>query len=50
MTRIYAVIGRLTVALIWARYGRQIRIAGAVTLGALLLGGYLAASRHVEEG
>jgi len=50
MTRIYAVIGRLWVAVFWVRHRRQIRIAAAVALGAVLLGGYLAASRDVEEG
>jgi hypothetical protein len=32
------------------RYGRQIRIALGVAIASLLLGGYLAANRKVEEG
>jgi hypothetical protein len=36
--------------LVWFRYGRQIRLAAGVGLGALLLGGYLAARRQPPEG
>jgi hypothetical protein len=50
MSAIYEAIGRLVVRFVWARYGRQIRIALGVGLASLLLGGYLAASRKMEEG
>jgi hypothetical protein len=50
MSTIYELIGRLAVRSVWLRYGRQIRIAGAIGLGALLLGGYLAARREPPEG
>ena len=50
MSTIYELIGRLAVQALWLRYGRQLRIAGAVGLGVLLLGGYLAARREPPEG
>ena len=50
MSAIYELIGRLVVRFVWLRYGRQIRIAGGLGLGALLLGGYLAAKRQPPEG
>jgi hypothetical protein len=50
MSAIYEAIGRLVVRFVWARYGRRIRIGLGVALASLLLGGYLAASRKMEEG
>jgi hypothetical protein len=50
VSAIYELIGRLVVRLVWLRYGRQIRIAGAGALGLFLLGGYLAARRQPPEG
>ena len=54
MTFVYASIGRLVVAIVMRRYDRQLRIAGAVALGGVALGGaigaYLLAGRDVEEG
>jgi hypothetical protein len=50
MNAIYEAIGRVVVWFVRVRYGRQIRIALGVALASLLLGGYLAASRKVEEG
>lgn len=50
MSAIYELIGRLVVRFVWLRYGRQLRIAAGVGLGALLLGGYLAARRQPPEG
>ena len=50
MSSVYELIGRLVVRLAWARFGRQITIAGAV-FGALLAGGiYLFARREPPEG
>jgi hypothetical protein len=50
MRKFYEVIGRLVVWFVRVRYGRQIRIALGVAVASLLLGGYLAANRKVEEG
>jgi hypothetical protein len=50
VSAIYELIGRLVVRVVWLRYGRQLRIAAGVGLGALLLGGYLAARRQPPEG
>ncbi len=50
MSSIYELIGRFVVRFAWARYGRQISIAGAL-LGALLLaGGFVLARRQPPEG
>ena len=50
MSSVYELIGRLVVKLAWARYGRQITIAGAV-FGALILGaGFVLAKRQPPEG
>ncbi|HSJ18760.1 MAG TPA: hypothetical protein VK920_11760 [Solirubrobacterales bacterium] len=50
MSAIYQAIGRAVVWFVRVRYGRQIRIAIGIGVAAALLGGYLAASRNVEEG
>ena len=50
MRKFYEVIGRLVVRFVRVRYGRQIRIALGVAIASLLIGGYLAANRKVEEG
>jgi hypothetical protein len=47
---IYEAIGRVVIWFVRVRYGRQIRIGLAVTVASVLLGGYLAASRKMEEG
>ena len=50
MSSIYELIGRLVVRFAWARYGRQITIAGAV-VGALVLAlGFVLAKRTPPEG
>ena len=50
MSAIYELIGRLVVRFVWLRYGRQIKVAAGLGLGALLLGGYLATRREPPEG
>ena len=50
MSAIYELIGRLVVRFVWLRYGRQIKVAAGLGLGALLLGGHLAARREPPEG
>jgi hypothetical protein len=46
----YEQIGRLVVAFVRWRYGKQLRIAAGVALAALAVGGYLIASREPPEG
>jgi hypothetical protein len=46
----YELIGRLYVAWLWRRYGRQLRIAAGVGVAALAAGAYLAATREPPEG
>jgi hypothetical protein len=50
MSSIYEAIGRVVVWIVRVRYGRQIRIAIGIGIASVLLGGYLAASRKMEEG
>ncbi len=50
MGAIYELIGRIVVRLAWWRFGRQIQIAGAVALAAVLAGGYLLSKREPPEG
>jgi hypothetical protein len=50
MRSFYEAIGRLVVWSVRVRYGRQIRIALGIGIAAVLFGGYLAASRKMEEG
>jgi hypothetical protein len=47
---IYELIGRLVVRFAWARYGRQITIAGAVFGAALAIGVWAFAKRQPPEG
>jgi hypothetical protein len=46
----YELIGRLWVVYVRWRYVRQLRIAAGVGVAALLVGGYLAATREPPEG
>jgi hypothetical protein len=46
----YEFVGRLYVAFLWRRYGKQARIAAGVGVAGLLVGGYLAATREPPEG
>ena len=50
MTSMYESIGRIVVWFVRTRYRTQLRIAAAATIGAVLLGGYLIASREPPEG
>jgi hypothetical protein len=50
LSALYELIGRFIVRLVWLRYGRQVKVAAGLGLGALLLGGYLAARREPPEG
>jgi hypothetical protein len=50
MRWLYEAIGRLVVWFVRVRYGRQIRIVLGIGIASVLLGGYLAASRKMEEG
>ncbi len=50
MSSIYELIGRLVVRFAWARYGRQITIAGAVFGGLVLALGFVLAKRQPPEG
>jgi hypothetical protein len=50
MSSIYELIGRLVVRFAWARYGRQITIAGAIFGAILAAGVYVLAKREPPEG
>jgi hypothetical protein len=50
MSAVYEAIGRLVVRFVRIRFRRQIRIAVAIGIASVLLGGYLAANRSVDEG
>ncbi|HYU61723.1 MAG TPA: hypothetical protein VEK39_13275 [Solirubrobacterales bacterium] len=50
MSPIYEAIGRVVVWFVRVRFRRQLRIAAGVAVVAVVLGGYLAASRSVDEG
>ena len=50
MTSLYELIGRLIVRLAWSQYGRQLKIAGAIGVALIGIGGYLAATREPPEG
>ena len=50
MSALYELIGRFWVTYIRWRYGRQLRIAAGVGAAALLVAGYVAATREPPEG
>lgn len=50
LSAFYELVGRIVVWFVRTRYRTQIRIAAGATLGAILLGGYLAATREPPEG
>lgn len=50
MSSVYQLIGRIVVRFVWARYGRQIRIAAGVSAVLLAAAGYLIATRQPPEG
>ncbi len=50
VSSVYETIGRLVVRLAWWRFGRQLKIAGALGLVAVGVAGYLAATRDPPEG
>jgi hypothetical protein len=52
MRVVYEWIGRLVVGLVWRVYGREIRAAGAVAVGAAVIaaGAYLASRDSEQEG
>lgn len=50
MASIYELIGRLVVAFVRRRFGRQISIVAGAVLAVGVLAAYLLASRDVEEG
>jgi hypothetical protein len=47
---LYEMIGRVVVLFVRTRYRTQLRLAAGATIGAVLLGGYLAATREPPEG
>jgi hypothetical protein len=50
MAKIYEMIGRFVVGLIWMRFSRELKVAGII-FGALAAGGiYLIAKREPPEG
>jgi hypothetical protein len=50
MSAVYEAIGRVVVWFVRVRFRRQLRIAAGAGIVALLLAGYLAARRAVDEG
>ena len=50
MEGIYELIGRLMVRIWWARYRRQIQVAGAIAAALALGAGYVAVRRDPPEG
>jgi hypothetical protein len=50
MSSIYELIGRLVVRFVWARFGRQIRIAAGVVTAIAVAVGYVIATRQPPEG
>lgn len=50
MGAFYELIGRLVITSLRWRYAKQLRIAAGVGVAALLVGGYLAATREPPEG
>ena len=50
MSAIYELIGRVVVQAMWWRFGRQIKLAGAVALAGAVVAGYLLSHREPPEG
>jgi hypothetical protein len=50
MSAFYELVGRIVVRLAWARYGRQITIAGAALGVTIAAGLWLLAKREPPEG
>ncbi len=50
MSSIYELIGRIVVAFVRRRFGRQIQVGAGLALAAGVITAYLLASRDVEEG
>ena len=50
MGTLYELIGRFVVSAIWWRFGKQVKIAGAVALVGIGVAGYVAATREPPEG
>ena len=50
MSAIYELIGRIVVQAMWWRFGRQIKLAGAVALAGVVAAGYLLSHREPPEG
>ena len=50
MSSIYELIGRIVVAFVRRRFGRQIQLGAGIALAVGVLGAYLFASRSVQEG
>jgi hypothetical protein len=50
MSSVYELIGRLVVRFVWARFGRQIRIAAGIGTAIAVAVGYVIATRQPPEG
>ena len=50
MSTLYELIGRAVVRLAWWRFSRELKIAGAIGLVAIVAAGYVAATREPPEG
>ena len=50
MSSFYELLGRLVVYAVRIRYRRQLRVAAAVGVAAVLAAGYVAATREPPEG
>jgi hypothetical protein len=50
MSAFYELVGRIVVRLAWARYGRQLTIAGVVVGAVLAAAAWAIASREPPEG
>lgn len=50
MSSVYEAIGRVVVWFVRMRFKRELRIAAGVGIGAILVAGFLAATRSVDEG
>jgi hypothetical protein len=50
VSAIYELIGRIVVQAMWWRFGRQIKLAGALALAGVVAAGYLLSHREPPEG